>query len=43
MPEVEKESNFQLIALPFPNEVSKDNYSSQQAYGSFRMVIQNKP
>ncbi|MEB9686125.1 hypothetical protein BK742_17160 [Bacillus thuringiensis serovar pingluonsis] len=43
LPKVEQESNFQLIALPFPNEVSKDNYVSQQAYGSFRMLIQNKP
>lgn len=42
LPKVEQESNFQLIALPFPNEVSKDNYVSQQAYGSFRMLIQNK-
>lgn len=43
LPKVEQESNFQLIALPFPNEVSKDNYVSQKAYGSFRMLIQNKP
>ncbi|QWH75409.1 hypothetical protein EXW59_00465 (plasmid) [Bacillus mycoides] len=43
LPKVEQESNFQLIALPFPNEVSKDNYVSQKAYGSFRMLIQHKP
>ncbi|PFE10615.1 hypothetical protein [Bacillus cereus] len=43
LPKVEQESNFQLIALPFPNEVSKENYVSQQTYTSFRMLIQNKP
>jgi len=42
LPNVEKESNFQVIALPFPFEVSKENYMSQQAFGSFRMVIQSK-
>lgn len=42
LPKVEKDSNFQLIAFPFPNKVSKENYTSQQAYGSFRMVIQPK-
>lgn len=42
LPDVEKESNFQVIALPFPYEVSKENYISQQAFGSFRIVIQSK-
>ncbi|MFP7474643.1 hypothetical protein SFC55_27030 [Niallia taxi] len=42
LPNVDKETNFQLIALPFPYEVSKENYISQQAFGSFRIVIQNK-
>lgn len=42
LPNVERESNFQFIALPFPYEVSSDNYMSQQAFSSFRIVIQNK-
>lgn len=42
LPNVDSETNFQLIALPFPYEVSKENYISQQAFGSFRIVIQNK-
>ncbi|PEY98182.1 hypothetical protein CN326_23830 [Bacillus sp. AFS018417] len=42
LPEVAKESNFQFIALPFPYEVIQENYISQQAFGSFRIVIQNK-
>ncbi|MCO0601292.1 hypothetical protein NGI46_28775 [Peribacillus butanolivorans] len=42
LPEVESEKNFQLIAFPFPYEVSADNYESQQTFGSFRVVIQNK-
>ncbi|KON67729.1 hypothetical protein AKG34_02020 [Peribacillus butanolivorans] len=42
LPEVESEKNFQLIAFPFPYEVSADNYESQQTFGSFRVVIQDK-
>ncbi|CAH0190602.1 hypothetical protein [Peribacillus simplex] len=42
LPEVESEENFQLIAFPFPYEVSPDNYESQQTFGSFRVVIQDK-
>ncbi|MFE4140432.1 hypothetical protein ACFX4I_00980 [Peribacillus sp. YIM B13472] len=42
LPEVESEENFQLIAFPFPYEVSSDNYESQQTFGSFRVVIQDK-
>ncbi|MED2186014.1 hypothetical protein [Bacillus wiedmannii] len=41
LPTVDQESNFQLVALPFPYKVSKDNYPSQQAFGSFRIVIAN--
>lgn len=40
LPNVKKDSNFQLIAFPYPYHVSKDNYSSQQAFGSFRTVIE---
>ncbi|MDR4928185.1 hypothetical protein [Peribacillus simplex] len=42
LPDVEREKNFQLIAFPFPYEVNADNYESQQTFGSFRVVIQNK-
>ncbi|MBS4189813.1 hypothetical protein KHA94_06275 [Bacillus sp. FJAT-49705] len=42
LPNVDNETNFQLLALPFPYEVSNENYISQQAFGSFRIVIQNK-
>jgi hypothetical protein len=42
LPDVEHESNFQFIALPFPYEVSKDNYISQESFESFRILIQNK-
>lgn len=42
LPDVERENNFQLIAFPFPYEVNADNYESQQTFGSFRVVIQNK-
>ncbi|MGZ9816223.1 hypothetical protein ACXM0N_09875 [Peribacillus simplex] len=42
LPEVESEENFQLIAFPFPYGVSPDNYESQQTFGSFRVVIQEK-
>lgn len=40
LPNVKKDSNFQLIAFPYPYHVSKDNYASQQAFGSFRTVIE---
>ncbi|SDE14914.1 hypothetical protein SAMN04487777_107134 [Priestia aryabhattai B8W22] len=40
LPHANKDSNFQLIAFPYPYQVSKDNYESQQAFGSFRTVIQ---
>ncbi|WJE22982.1 hypothetical protein [Bacillus cereus] len=42
LPTVDQESNFQLVALPFPYKVSKDNYASQQAFGSFRILIANE-
>lgn len=42
LPQVSKDTNFQFIALPYPYEVSEDNYISQQAFGSFRVLIQNK-
>lgn len=42
LPKTEQESNFQLVALPFPNEVSKDNYESQKAFGSIRIVVENE-
>ena len=42
LPDVERENNFQLIAFPFPYEVNADNYESQQTFGSFRVVIQDK-
>lgn len=40
LPHVKKDSNFQLIAFPYPYQVSKDNYESQQAFGSFRTVVE---
>ncbi|WP_002146604.1 hypothetical protein [Bacillus cereus] len=40
LPTVEQESNFQLVAFPLPYKVSKENYVSQQAFGSFRIVIE---
>jgi len=40
LPTVKDDSNFQLIAFPYPYQVSKDNYVSQQAFGSFRAVIE---
>ncbi|AQU77156.1 hypothetical protein [Priestia megaterium] len=40
LPNVKKDSNFQLIAFPYPYHVSKDNYASQQAFGSFRTAIE---
>lgn len=40
LPKVKNDSNFQLIAFPYPYQVSKDNYASQQAFGSFRLVIE---
>ncbi|MQR86878.1 hypothetical protein GFV16_13240 [Bacillus megaterium] len=40
LPNVKKDSNFQLIAFPYPYQVRKDNYASQQAFGSFRTVIE---
>ncbi|OJE51446.1 hypothetical protein BAQ49_21710 [Bacillus proteolyticus] len=42
LPIVEQESNFQLVAFPFPYKVSKNNYMSQQAFGSFRIVIKDE-
>ncbi|ULM97839.1 hypothetical protein L8956_03585 [Peribacillus frigoritolerans] len=42
LPDVEGENNFQLIAFPFPYEVNADNYESQQTFGSFRVVIQDR-
>ncbi|KWW22122.1 hypothetical protein AS888_03725 [Peribacillus simplex] len=41
LPNVKTESNFQFIAFPFPYDVSDNNYESQQAFGSFRIVIKN--
>ncbi|MBT2666751.1 hypothetical protein J7J00_14715 [Bacillus sp. ISL-4] len=42
LPEVERENNFQLIAFPFPYEVNANIYESQETFGSFRVVIQDK-
>ncbi|HDR8181012.1 TPA: hypothetical protein QC116_000343 [Bacillus thuringiensis] len=41
-PSVDQESNFQLVAFPFPYKTSEEDYVSQQAFGSFRIVIENK-
>jgi len=40
LPTVKDDSNFQLIAFPYPYQVSMDNYVSQQVFGSFRTVIE---
>lgn len=29
-----------MIEFPYPYQVSKDNYESQQAFGSFRTVVE---
>ncbi|HDR4723421.1 hypothetical protein J0835_15800 [Bacillus cereus group sp. Sample62] len=42
LPSVDQESNFQLVAFPFPYKTSEEDYVSQQAFGSFRIVIENK-
>ncbi|MGE7888142.1 hypothetical protein ACQKN7_12315 [Bacillus cereus] len=42
LPSVDQESNFQLVAFPFPYKVSEENYVSQQAFSSFRIVIENE-
>ncbi|HDX9627230.1 TPA: hypothetical protein ROY30_000861 [Bacillus cereus] len=42
LPSVDQESNFQLVAFPFPYKVREDHYVSQQAYGSFRIVVENE-
>ncbi|WP_416808292.1 hypothetical protein [Bacillus thuringiensis] len=41
LPSVDQESNFQLVAFPFPFKVSEEDYISQQAFSSFRIVIEN--
>lgn len=40
LPDVKKDSNFQLLAFPYPYQVSEDNYESQQTFGSLRTVIE---
>ncbi len=40
LPSVDQESNFQLVAFPFPYKTSEEDYVSQQAFGSFRIVIE---
>ncbi|MGR4027713.1 hypothetical protein K7H05_30900 [Bacillus sp. ZZQ-131] len=42
LPSVDQESNFQLVAFPFPYKVSEEDYISQQAFSSFRIVIENE-
>ncbi|MEE3961034.1 hypothetical protein [Bacillus thuringiensis] len=42
LPSVDQESNFQLVAFPFPFKVSEEDYISQQAFSSFRIVIENE-
>ncbi|PDZ03170.1 hypothetical protein COE20_20150 [Bacillus cereus] len=42
LPSVDQEINFQLVAFPFPYKTSEEDYVSQQAFGSFRIVIENK-
>ncbi|WP_263704774.1 hypothetical protein [Bacillus thuringiensis] len=42
LPSVGQESNFQFVAFPFPYKTSEEDYVSQQAFGSFRIVIENK-
>ncbi|MCC2494315.1 hypothetical protein LKM14_13135 [Bacillus cereus] len=42
LPSVDQESNFQLVAFPFPFKVSEEDYVSQQAFSSFRIVIENE-
>nr|EEK66628.1 hypothetical protein bcere0006_31040 [Bacillus wiedmannii] len=42
LPSVDQESNFQLVAFPSPYKTSEEDYVSQQAFGSFRIVIENK-
>lgn len=42
LPLVDQESNFQLVAFPFPFKVSEEDYISQQAFSSFRIVIENE-
>ncbi|MFE0507633.1 hypothetical protein ACWF7H_24500 [Peribacillus butanolivorans] len=39
LPQVKDNSNFQVIALPKPYEVSESDYESTAAFGSFRTVI----
>ncbi|MCU5186325.1 hypothetical protein OCA11_18980 [Bacillus cereus] len=41
LPSVDQESNFQLVAFSFPFKVSEEDYISQQAFSSFRIVIEN--
>lgn len=41
IPKVTKDTNFQFIAFPYPYQVSSKNYKSQQAIGSFRILILN--
>ncbi|MCU7712924.1 MULTISPECIES: hypothetical protein [Priestia] len=40
LPHVNKDSNFQLLAFPYPYQVSEDNYESQETFGSLRTVIE---
>ncbi|AVR33066.1 MULTISPECIES: hypothetical protein [Bacillus cereus group] len=42
LPSVDQESNLQLVAFPFPYKVSEEDYISQQAFSSFRIVIENE-
>lgn len=39
LPDVNDSSNFQMIAFPFPYNVSRENYKSMNAEGSFRITI----
>jgi hypothetical protein len=40
LPQVQRESNFQVIAFPKPYQISESDFGSQTVYGSPRIVIQ---
>lgn len=42
LPDVNEESNFQFLALPYPFQVKENNYISQETFGSFRVLIEPK-
>lgn len=40
LPSVNEKQNFQYIAFPFPYHVEKENYFSQDVFGTFRILIE---